>query len=138
METVACGAQSIASNSMAAASIYTSCGRALLLRQYGLKYRFPALNPQPAHLGIIASLRGQLAVRFCAGAAQVTEAPVAQKLGAGTSETFFKSTAYPFTEIESKWQAYWDEHQTFRTPDFKDLDTSKPKFYALDMFPYPR
>lgn len=45
--------------------------------------------------------------------------------------------AYPFTEIEAKWQAFWEEHQTFRTPDFKDLDTTKPKFYALDMFPYP-
>lgn len=50
----------------------------------------------------------------------------------------FQSTAYPFSKIESKWQAHWEEHQTFRTPEFKDLDTSKPKFYALDMFPYPR
>lgn len=32
---------------------------------------------------------------------------------------------------------YWAEHKTFKTPDFKDLDTSKPKFYVLDMFPYP-
>ena len=49
-----------------------------------------------------------------------------------------KSSAYPFTEIETKWQAFWERNQTFKTPDFKDLDTSKPKFYALDMFPYPR
>lgn len=35
--------------------------------------------------------------------------------------------------IEPKWQAYWDEHQTFKTRE----DTGKPKFYALDMFPYP-
>lgn len=49
-----------------------------------------------------------------------------------------KSSAYPFTEIETKWQAFWENNQTFKTPDFKDLDTSKPKFYALDMFPYPR
>lgn len=40
---------------------------------------------------------------------------------------------YNFTEIEKKWQAYWDAHKTFKT----ELDTSKPKFYALDMFPYP-
>ena len=33
---------------------------------------------------------------------------------------------------------YWVDNKTFRTPEFKDLDTSKPKFYALDMFPYPR
>ncbi|EFN59055.1 hypothetical protein CHLNCDRAFT_55974 [Chlorella variabilis] len=39
--------------------------------------------------------------------------------------------------IEAKWQAFWEEHQTFRTPEFHELDTSKPKFYALDMFPYP-
>ncbi|CAI8738515.1 MULTISPECIES: leucine--tRNA ligase [Bacillus] len=36
-------------------------------------------------------------------------------------------------EIEKKWQAYWEENKTFRTPD----ETEKPKFYALDMFPYP-
>ncbi|GAB4830820.1 hypothetical protein Ancab_004848 [Ancistrocladus abbreviatus] len=43
--------------------------------------------------------------------------------------------AYPFHEIEPKWQRYWEENRTFRTPD--DVDTSKPKFYVLDMFPYP-
>ena len=37
-------------------------------------------------------------------------------------------------EIEPKWQAYWDKHKTFRT---LDDDDEKPKFYALDMFPYP-
>ena len=42
---------------------------------------------------------------------------------------------YPFTEIEPKWQRYWLEHETFRTPD--KIDTSKPKYYVLDMFPYP-
>ncbi|HMP73606.1 MAG TPA: leucine--tRNA ligase [Kiritimatiellia bacterium] len=42
---------------------------------------------------------------------------------------------YPFSEIEAKWQAYWDEGQTFRTPD--EPDPTRPKFYALDMFPYP-
>jgi hypothetical protein len=47
-----------------------------------------------------------------------------------------QSTAYPFTDIEKKWQQYWDENQTFRTPD--NVDTSKPKYYVLDMFPYPR
>ena len=37
-------------------------------------------------------------------------------------------------EIEAKWQKYWEEHQTFKTDVW---DFSKPKFYALDMFPYP-
>ncbi|KAL1805373.1 hypothetical protein ACET3Z_028441 [Daucus carota] len=45
--------------------------------------------------------------------------------------------AYPFDEIEAKWQLFWEENRTFRTPDGDDLDTSKPKFYVLDMFPYP-
>ncbi|OQP06462.1 leucine--tRNA ligase [Geobacillus sp. 46C-IIa] len=36
-------------------------------------------------------------------------------------------------EIEKKWQNYWEEQKTFRTPDESD----KPKFYVLDMFPYP-
>ncbi|WP_438346913.1 leucine--tRNA ligase [Paenibacillus sp. FA6] len=35
--------------------------------------------------------------------------------------------------IEPKWQQYWDEHETFKTGE----DPTKPKFYALDMFPYP-
>jgi len=35
--------------------------------------------------------------------------------------------------IESRWQAYWLEHETFRA----EIDPSKPKFYVLDMFPYP-
>ncbi|CAM3385438.1 MULTISPECIES: leucine--tRNA ligase [Paenibacillus] len=35
--------------------------------------------------------------------------------------------------IEPKWQKYWEENKTFKTED----NSSKPKFYALDMFPYP-
>ena len=35
--------------------------------------------------------------------------------------------------IEPRWQRYWDEHKTFRTPDV----SAKPKYYILDMFPYP-
>ena len=37
-------------------------------------------------------------------------------------------------EIEKKWQKFWDENETFKTDTH---DFSKPKFYALDMFPYP-
>ena len=39
-----------------------------------------------------------------------------------------------FKEIEQKWIKYWEENKTFKT-DIRDF--SKPKFYALDMFPYP-
>lgn len=40
---------------------------------------------------------------------------------------------YNHREIEPKWQAYWRENQTFKA----SVDKSKPKFYTLDMFPYP-
>lgn len=36
-------------------------------------------------------------------------------------------------QIEPKWQGYWDQHKTFKTQE----EPGKPKFYALDMFPYP-
>lgn len=41
---------------------------------------------------------------------------------------------YNFNEIEKKWQKYWEENNTFKTDVW---DFSKPKYYALDMFPYP-
>ena len=41
---------------------------------------------------------------------------------------------YDYANIEKKWQKYWDEHETFKTDVW---DFSKPKFYVLDMFPYP-
>jgi leucyl-tRNA synthetase len=40
---------------------------------------------------------------------------------------------YPFSEIESRWQLYWKEHQTYHV----STDPSRPKYYVLDMFPYP-
>ena len=41
--------------------------------------------------------------------------------------------SYDFKEIERKWQGYWQENQTFKADDRSD----SPKFYVLDMFPYP-
>ena len=41
--------------------------------------------------------------------------------------------AYNPATIEPKWQAYWERRQVFRA----DIEAAKPKFYALDMFPYP-
>jgi leucyl-tRNA synthetase len=41
--------------------------------------------------------------------------------------------AYDPSQIEPRWQAYWEARQTFRAV----LDTAKPKYYVLDMFPYP-
>ncbi|MBW2269561.1 MAG: leucine--tRNA ligase [Deltaproteobacteria bacterium] len=40
---------------------------------------------------------------------------------------------YDPRQVETKWQAYWQKHRVFRS----EIDPSKPKFYALDMFPYP-
>ncbi len=41
--------------------------------------------------------------------------------------------AYNHKEIEKKWQNYWDENEIFKTNDFEE----KPKYYILDMYPYP-
>ncbi len=46
---------------------------------------------------------------------------------------------YPFDQFEPKWQAIWEEQQLFHAPNpgEKSFDPAKPKFYVLDMFPYP-
>ena len=46
---------------------------------------------------------------------------------------------YPFDVFEPKWQQIWDERKTFKVnnPGEKGFDASKPKYYVLDMFPYP-
>lgn len=44
------------------------------------------------------------------------------------------STQYPFADVEPKWQAFWEENQTFLTPE---RSPDKEKKYVLDMFPYP-
>ena len=41
---------------------------------------------------------------------------------------------YNHEEIEKKWREYWEKNETFKTDVW---DFSKPKYYALDMFPYP-
>jgi leucyl-tRNA synthetase len=45
-----------------------------------------------------------------------------------------KQGLYNFGEIEKKWQGVWDTEKTFKA---EVADTSKPKYYVLDMFPYP-
>ncbi|MBW8041148.1 MAG: leucine--tRNA ligase [Planctomycetes bacterium] len=45
-----------------------------------------------------------------------------------------KKVGYDFNAIEKKWQRFWEEHKTFKANDFDD---SRPKYYVLDMFPYP-
>ena len=45
-----------------------------------------------------------------------------------------KKGLYDFGEIEKRWQRFWEEQKTFRA---NDCDNTKPKYYVLDMFPYP-
>ncbi len=45
----------------------------------------------------------------------------------------YKKMKYNFNEIEAKWQKYWADNQTFKAENNSD----KPKYYVLDMFPYP-
>jgi len=40
---------------------------------------------------------------------------------------------YNFNEIEKRWQSYWAENKTYKV----EIDYTRPKFYVLDMFPYP-
>lgn len=44
---------------------------------------------------------------------------------------------YPFDQIEPKWQKYWLKNRTFQAADPGQPGSEKPKFYVLDMFPYP-
>jgi leucyl-tRNA synthetase len=46
---------------------------------------------------------------------------------------------YPFDRLEPKWQAFWDEARSFHVanPGEENFDPKKPKYYVLDMFPYP-
>ena len=46
---------------------------------------------------------------------------------------------YPFDQLEPKWQARWDESRAFHAPNpgDPDFDPRRPKYYILDMFPYP-
>ena len=41
--------------------------------------------------------------------------------------------AYNHKNIEKKWQDYWESNKVFKTTD----DSDKPKYYVLDMYPYP-
>lgn len=48
-------------------------------------------------------------------------------------DTLMENGQYDFNRIEQKWQDYWLANKTFKTPD----TSAKPKYYVLDMFPYP-
>ncbi len=50
-----------------------------------------------------------------------------------------KRKPYPYDQFEPRWQEFWETNETFKTPNPGELgfDVSKPKYYVLDMFPYP-
>jgi leucyl-tRNA synthetase len=56
-----------------------------------------------------------------------------------STEQHIKAGRYEFRAIEARWQRHWADHATFKTtgPGQPGFDASKPKFYVLDMFPYP-
>lgn len=54
-----------------------------------------------------------------------------------TDESSGATVGYDFQAFESKWQTRWLSRGDFRTPNFDELDKSRPKYYVLDMFPYP-
>ena len=104
----------------------------------------PATNRRSSYAGITAAnnhehtllIRPMCRVMSCA---PISSRRKRAKALADNTETYDPNTragGYPFQDIESKWQRFWLENKTFRTPD--QVDTNKPKFYALDMFPYPR
>ena len=72
--------------------------------------------------------------RFSLGAARFKMTATSEDASTATNNEASAAT-YPFTEVQNKWQAYWKEHQTFRTDP--NCDKTKPKYYVLDMFPYP-
>ncbi|KAB2620739.1 leucine--tRNA ligase [Pyrus ussuriensis x Pyrus communis] len=61
---------------------------------------------------------------------------VVEQIGGAEAQQQPMVRPYPFHEIELKWLRLWEEIELFRTPD--EIDISKPKYYLLDMFPYPR
>ena len=69
-------------------------------------------------------------VRMATTSSPASSSSSSQKTPTNTSSNLL----YPFATVETKWQSYWDVHQTFKTPV---RNPDKPKKYVLDMFPYP-
>lgn len=76
--------------------------------------------------------RPWLAIRPSLLLRHMTTKTVPQQQQAETSPA--TASTYHFATVEPKWQRYWKEHNTFRTPE---RNLTKPKKYVLDMFPYP-
>lgn len=86
-----------------------------------------ALRPRARGISSLTPLRRPL---VCCTAANSPSAAESASAGSGT-------TAYDHISIERRWQETWMTRGDFKTPSLNELDMSKEKFYALDMFPYP-
>ncbi|GIL61315.1 hypothetical protein Vafri_15703 [Volvox africanus] len=118
-----------------ARSIKPGLAPSLLLRPCSLRCKaFSVFSPSQLG-GNAASGIGSGRGPRVAKAVETVEPAAAAPPSSSIDAKAAPSQAYPFTEIEAKWQAFWEQNQTFRTPD--QVDTSKPKYYVLDMFPYP-
>ena len=107
-------------------SLSMFCSKAALLRilQCATMLRVAQAFVTPSRSPFLG--RRALAARI-----RVASATTSEDTSAATQAN---PTQYPFADVEKKWQQFWDENQTFKTPE---RDTSKPKKYVLDMFPYP-
>ncbi|TYH67608.1 hypothetical protein ES332_D06G200100v1 [Gossypium tomentosum] len=94
-------------------------------------------NLKPAHVSPSFLYKKHTLLRYgCFGVSRSrTRSSISEVEEEQKQKPVLVKRAYPFDEIEPKWQRYWEQNRTFRTPN--DVDTSKPKFYVLDMFPYP-
>ena len=93
----------------------------------------PAVAPKRAAARVVASSSSRGASSSSARDAVASDVA---ETSSDAESTAARSGGYPFADIEARWQKHWAENKTFKTPD--QIDTTKPKFYALDMFPYPR
>lgn len=107
-----------------------SCRRLLLLSSRRV-LQSPRRNTAEPHLRSLAQASHVADPAVAPGTEPVAQ-PAASN-GVSSNGTISPSTAYPFTDIEAKWRHHWLQNKTFATPDIAELDTSKPKFYALDM-----
>ena len=111
--------------------------RAMLLRRASARLHRRVVTSSAARSSPSARVGGAdarrcVSTRDAATTRARAVAPASSDAEGAASES---AGGYPFATIEPKWQRFWSSERTFKTP--REVDTSKPKFYALDMFPYP-
>eukprot|EP00741_Cyanophora_paradoxa_P005263 tig00000865_g5102.t1 len=134
----------ITARSSVASRPATSCRQFNVIPQYsGLRLADRLFRPDVSERLFAAARAGRAARSISQDAASgsiraqadAVSTPSSPSPAASSGASSAEGATYPFTEVEKRWQQYWLENKTFRTPE--KPDTSKPKFYVLDMFPYP-